>query len=232
MKFETLSIVIPVYNEKDTLPLILDEINGIELTLKKEIIIVDDCSTDGTRDFLSRIRSQGIKVFFQEKNMGKGAALIKGFNEVSGEITIIQDADREYDPRDYAKLIKPIVEERCDVVYGSRYIGGSTTRVMFFGHSWGNRVLTLYSNFLNNIYLTDMETCYKVIRTDILKTLKLTCNRFGIEPEITAKLAKKKVVMFEVPINYYGRNYAEGKKITWKDGLSAIYYITKFGLFG
>jgi len=232
MKFETLSIVIPVYNEKDTLPLILDEINGIELTLKKEIIIVDDCSTDGTRDFLSSIISQGIKVFFQEKNMGKGAALIKGFNEVSGEITIIQDADREYDPRDYAKLIKPIVEERCDVVYGSRYIGGSTTRVMFFGHSWGNRVLTLYSNFLNNIYLTDMETCYKVIRTDILKTLKLTCNRFGIEPEITAKLAKKKVVMFEVPINYYGRNYAEGKKITWKDGLSAIYYITKFGLFG
>jgi glycosyltransferase involved in cell wall biosynthesis len=230
MKFNTLSIVIPVYNEKDNLPIILDKVSKVDIPLKKEIILIDDFSTDGTRDYLKTITDPNINIFYQDKNRGKGAALQRGFKEASGDITIIQDADLEYDPRDYPKLLQPIIEGLCDVVYGSRYIGGSTTRVMFFGHAYGNRLLTFYSNFLNNIYLSDMETCYKVMKTSVIKNIKLTCNRFGIEPEMTAKISRTGATIFEMPINYYGRSYEEGKKITWKDGIAAFYYITKFGL--
>lgn len=205
--------------------------------MQKEIILVDDCSKDGTREFLWEKFSNAVpkgdlavRLFLQERNMGKGAALRRGFKEATGDIIIIQDADLEYDPSDYPVLLKPILEGKADVVYGSRFLGGPH-RVLFFWHSVGNQFLTLLSNIFSNINLTDMETGYKVFRSEVIKGLDLESNRFGFEPEVTIKVARKGYRIFEVPISYYGRSYAEGKKIGWKDGVSAIYTILKYGLF-
>jgi glycosyltransferase involved in cell wall biosynthesis len=221
-----LSVVIPVYNEKDTIREILRRVQDVDLP--KEIIVVDDCSSDGTREILQSLPpSDNVKVFFQPQNAGKGAALRVGFGQVSGDIVVIQDADLEYDPTEYPELIRPILENKADVVYGSRFLSGPH-RVLFFWHSVGNRVLTTLSNMLTDLNLTDMETCYKVFRADILKKIKLRENRFGIEPEFTAKVAKARCRIYEVPISYAGRDYSEGKKISWKDGIAALFVILKY----
>ncbi|MEE8575129.1 MAG: glycosyltransferase family 2 protein [Thermodesulfobacteriota bacterium] len=229
-----ISVVIPVYNEKEYLPITVERVVGTGLV--SEIIIVDDCSTDGTKDVLPEIkkkyaRRKGVKVeiLYQEANQGKGAALRRGFSAVTGDITIIQDADLEYNPSDFPKLIEPILDGRADVVYGSRFLGGAH-RVLFFWHMLGNKALTLFSNMLTNLNLTDMETCYKVFRTEVLQSIRLESNRFGFEPEITAKLAKKRVRIYETDISYAGRTYEEGKKINWKDGVAAFWHIIKFNL--
>jgi len=225
-----LSIVVPVYNEINTLEKILSRIKAVEIDLEKEIILVDDYSTDGTRELLQKIKEENkenVKVFFHDQNMGKGAALRTGFQHVSGDITLVQDADLEYDPSDYPKLIAPILEGKTDAVYGSRFLErprGIISSIHFFG----NQMLTKLSNLFTNLDITDMETCYKVIKTDIIKDIEIQNNRFGVEPEITAKLAKRKCRICEVPITYDRRNYSEGKKINWKDGISAIYQIIKF----
>jgi len=224
-----LSVVIPVYNEKSTLLEIVRRVK--EEPTEKEIIIVDDYSTDGTRDILKRIEDDSVKVYFHEKNYGKGAALRTGFNNVKGDIVIIQDSDLEYDPNDYQKLIKPILDGKADVVYGSRFIGGEPHRVVFFWHMVGNKILTFLSNILTNLNLTDMETCYKAFTKDVLKRLTFEENRFGFEPEFTANVAKLGVRIYEVGISYSGRSYSEGKKIGWKDGVSAIKCILKYNLF-
>ena len=223
-----LSIVVPVFNEVKTIDAILARIE--QTGLEKEIIIVDDCSTDGTREILKQKYTDKYKLLYHERNMGKGAALRTGFEHVAGDIVIIQDADLEYDPSEYDRLIEPIVQGRADVVYGSRFLGGPH-RVLFFWHFVGNRMITLLSNALNNINLSDMETCYKAFRSDILKDMQFRSQRFGFEPEFTAKVARKRLRIFEVPISYYGRTYEEGKKITWKDGLSAIYCILRYRFF-
>lgn len=221
-----LSVVIPVYNEKDTIREILRRVQDVELP--KEIIVIDDCSTDGTREILQSLPpSDNVKILFQPRNMGKGAALRAGFGQVSGDIVIIQDADLEYDPAEYPELIRPILQNKADVVYGSRFLSGPH-RVLFFWHSVGNRVLTTLSNMLTDLNLTDMETCYKVFRADVLKKIKLRENRFGIEPEFTAKIAKARCRIYEVPISYAGRDYSEGKKISWKDGIAALFIILKY----
>ncbi len=207
----------------------------VETGVVHEVIIVDDFSTDGTRDTLEGLKGElssptvDIKVFYQERNMGKGAALRKGFAEVTKDIVIIQDADLEYNPLDFPKLLEPIQDGRADVVYGSRFLGGAH-RVLFFWHMCGNRLLTLFSNMLTNLNLTDMETCYKVFRTDILRQLTLTSDRFGFEPEVTAKLAKLHCRIYETDISYAGRTYEEGKKINWKDGVAAFWHIFKFNI--
>lgn len=224
----TLSVVIPVYNERDTITEIIQRVN--EEPTGKEIIIVDDCSTDGTRDVLKGINDDRVKVYFHEKNQGKGAALRTGFGKASGDIVVIQDADMEYDPQEYPKLIKPILDGKADVVYGSRFSGGEPHRVVFFWHMMGNRFLTFLSNILTNLTLTDMETCYKAFRADVLKKIVIEENRFGFEPEITAKVANLGVRIYEVGISYSGRSYMEGKKIGWKDGFSAIRCIFKYNL--
>jgi glycosyltransferase involved in cell wall biosynthesis len=224
-----LSVVIPVFNEKDTIFRVLDRVR--EVDMPKEIIVVDDCSTDGTREILQSLQaSNDFKIILQPENRGKGAALRAGFSEVSGDIVVIQDADLEYDPAEYSNLIQPILEEKADVVYGSRFLGGPH-RVLLFWHSIGNRILTLLSNMMTDLNLTDMETCYKVFRADILKQITLRENRFGFEPEFTAKVGKMRYRVYEVPISYSGRDYSEGKKIGWKDGVAALYFIMKYRFF-
>lgn len=225
-----LSIIIPVYNENNTVQNILRQVQDVELGMEKEIILVDDGSTDGTRDILEKIDEQNVKVFLHDKNRGKGAALQTGFSRATGDFVVIQDADLEYDPREYSQLLKPLLDGRADAVYGSRFLGGPH-RVLFFWHYIGNKLLTTFSNMLSNLNLTDMETCYKMFRREILKKINLKSKRFGIEPEITLKLAKLKCRIYEVPISYSGRDYSEGKKIGWKDGVAAIYHIIRFKFF-
>jgi glycosyltransferase involved in cell wall biosynthesis len=224
-----LSVVIPVYNEKDTIREIHDRVRAVPV--EKEIILVDDCSTDGTREIIRQMADNTTKVIFHDHNMGKGAALRTGFKNAAGDIVIIQDADLEYDPNQYPRLIQPILDGKADVVYGSRFATGDYRRVLFFWHMAGNKFLTLLSNMFANLNLTDMETCYKVFRREVLEKITIEENRFGFEPEITAKLAKLNVRIYEVGISYSGRTYKEGKKIGWKDGLSAIRCILKYNLF-
>jgi len=224
-----LSVVIPVYNEKNTILEVLERVRRVDLP--KEKIVVDDCSTDGTRQLLQALPpSDDLKIIFQTENGGKGAALRRGFAAVSGDIVVIQDADLEYDPAEYTNLIQPILANKADVVFGSRFLGGPH-RVLFFWHSVGNRILTTLSNMLTDLNLTDMETCYKVFRADILKKMTLREDRFGFEPEFTAKVGKAHCRIYEVPISYSGRDYSEGKKIGWKDGIAAIYFILKYRFF-
>ena len=224
------TIVIPVYNERDTILTVLDAVEATPVP--KEIVVVDDGSTDGTRDVLSSLQRADVKVVLHEKNMGKGAALQTGFSHATGDIVMIQDADLEYDPEEYPVLLKPILDGRADVVYGSRFAGHGAHRVLYFWHYVGNRFLTLMSNLFTNLNLTDMETCYKVFTREALKGVHIQEKRFGFEPEITAKMARKKLRIYEVPISYYGRTYEEGKKINWKDGVRAIWCILKYNLWG
>jgi len=239
------SIVIPVYNEKSTIDEILRRV--LDTEVRKEVIIVDDCSTDGTRQILEnmaarqangeafapaqdgndQIELRNLRFFFQTPNQGKGAALRRGFTEVTGNIVLVQDADLEYDPRDYEVLLGPIIDGRADVVYGSRFLSGPQ-RVHYFWHYVANRMLTLLSDIFSNLKLTDMETCYKVFRKEVLAGIQIKSNRFGFEPEITAKIAKHKWRIYEVPITYAGRTYEEGKKITWKDGVQALWCIVRY----
>jgi glycosyltransferase involved in cell wall biosynthesis len=224
------SIIIPVYNERATIIEILKRVQAVKLGIDREIVVVDDCSGDGTRDILAGLKRKNVKVVFHEINRGKGAALRTGFERATGDIVLIQDADLEYDPREYPALLAPILDGRADVVYGSRFLGGPH-RVLFFWHSVGNRMLTTFSNMTTNLNLTDMETCYKVFRREVLSRIKLRSERFGFEPEITVKLAKLGCRIYEVPISYAGRDYSEGKKIGWKDGLAAIFHILRYKLF-
>ena len=224
-----LSVVIPVYNEKKTLSELICRVEAVKL--EKEIIIVDDASTDGTRDLLKKYEEQErFKVIYQSKNTGKGSALRAGFDMAEGEIIIVQDADLEYDPKEYPLLVEPILDGRADVVYGSRFLGG-TLRVFFFWHYVGNKVLTTLSNMFTNLCLTDMETGYKVFRKTVLDSFVLKCNRFGFEPEFTCKVARNKFRIYEVPISYSGRGYEEGKKINWKDGVAALWFLFRFRFF-
>jgi glycosyltransferase involved in cell wall biosynthesis len=225
-----LSIVIPCYNEAKTIRTIIERVRSSPYPLK-EIIIVDDCSRDGTRDLLrTQIEPMVDKVIYHASNQGKGAALRTGFAAATGDAVVVQDADLEYDPNEYPKLMKPIVDGKADVVFGSRFMGGEPHRVCYFWHMVGNKFLTLTSNMLTNLNLTDMETCYKVFRRDVLQRIQIEEDRFGFEPEITAKVAKLGVVIFEVGISYYGRTYAEGKKIGWRDGFRALWAILKYNL--
>ena len=223
-----LSIVIPCYNEVRTIRQIVDRVRAAPVA-EREIIIVDDCSRDGTRDLLrTEIAPLVDKVLFHEVNQGKGAALRTGFRAATGDVVVVQDADLEYDPQDYPRLLQPILEGKADVVFGSRFQGGQPHRVVYFWHMVGNKFLTLLSNMATNINLTDMETCYKVFRREVLQRIEIEENRFGFEPEITAKVARLGVVIYEVGISYYGRTYAEGKKIGWRDGFRALWAIVKY----
>ena len=225
-----LSIVIPVYNEKDTVLELIRRVRAVALPLEREIVIVDDFSTDGTRDLIRGLEGPDARVLFQPKNMGKGAALKAGFAAATGDIVLVQDADLEYDPAEYPALLAPILDGRADVVYGSRFLSGPH-RVLLFWHSVGNKILTAFSNMVTNLNLTDMETCYKVFRREVLAGITLKSGRFGFEPEFTVKVAKLKCRIYEVPISYSGRDYAEGKKITWKDGLAALWHILRYRFF-
>ncbi len=224
-----LSVVIPVYNEQDRVGPLIEKVRRADaLGLEKEIIVVDDGSGDGTRQVLGGYEGQdGLQVLYQERNQGKAAALRRGFAAASGEIVIVQDADLEYDPSDYPALLRPILEGQADVVYGSRFLGGPH-RVLFFWHYVGNRIITTLSNIFTNLNLTDMETGYKVFRAEVLRRIRLRSQRFGFEPEVTAKVARLGCRIYETPISYYGRTYAEGKKISWKDALQAIYCIFRY----
>jgi glycosyltransferase involved in cell wall biosynthesis len=223
-----LSIIIPAFNEAAFLPEVIRRVE--ETPYDKEIIIVDDGSTDSTREYLKGLVSEGIKVIVHEKNTGKGAAMRTGIAVASGDVVIVQDADLEYDPKDYPVLLEPIMQGKADVVYGSRFLGGPH-RVLFFWHSVGNSLITLISNIFTDLNLTDMETGYKAFRKMVFETITIESNRFGFEPEITAKVAKKGFRIYEVPISYSGRSYQEGKKITWKDGIKAIFTVLKYNLF-
>ncbi|MEQ9823354.1 MAG: glycosyltransferase family 2 protein [Puniceicoccaceae bacterium] len=226
-----LSVVIPVYNEERTLASLVTAVMGCGTEIH-EIVIVDDCSTDSTRDVIEKLAQNPlIRPFFHERNQGKGAALNTAFAQVRGDVVVIQDADLEYDPTEYRNLLKPILSGKADVVYGSRFLGGGPHRVVFFWHMIGNKFLTFLSNMFTNINLTDMETCYKMFRVDVIRDIKIEEPRFGFEPEITAKIAKRKCRIYEVGISYSGRTYEDGKKINWKDGVRAIYAIVKYNLF-
>ena len=229
----TLSVLIPVYNERETIDLIVDQV--LATPIRKEIICVDDHSTDGTQQILETLLAQGRidQLFRQPENRGKGAAIRQALSMSHGDIVIVQDADLEYDPDDWPVILEPIIDGRADACFGSRFLGGPH-RVLYYWHSVGNHWLTTYSNMLTNLNLTDMETCYKAIRGEVARALlpKLKADRFGFEPEITARLARSGARIFEVPISYSGRTYAEGKKIGWKDGVAAFWHITKFNLFG
>ena len=225
-----LSIVMPVYNEKDTLREIVARVLRVDTGLECELIAVDDFSTDGTRDVLKALSDPRIKVFLHEKNKGKGAALRTGFAQATGDIVLVQDADLEYDPREYPQLLAPILDGRADVVYGSRFLGGPH-RVLFFWHYMGNRIMTATCNLFSNLNLTDMETCYKVFKKEVLAKITLKSDRFGFEPEVTIKVARLKARIYEVPISYSGRDYTEGKKISWRDGVAAIWHMIRFKFF-
>lgn len=238
MMIKKLSIVIPAYNEAATISLILDKIKAAQLvnSIEKEIIIVNDCSIDETKEVIQKYintnEKLNIRYFEHKSNQGKGAALHTGIKNASGEYLIIQDADLEYDPAEYNDLLKPVLLGFADVVYGSRFMGSKPHRILFFWHTIGNNFLTFLSNLVTNLNLTDMETCYKLFRTDLIQNLTLKENRFGFEPEVTAKISRvPKIRIYEVGISYYGRTYDEGKKVSWKDGFRAIYCILKYGLF-
>jgi glycosyltransferase involved in cell wall biosynthesis len=238
MIINKISIIVPAFNEESTISIIADKLLNLYLVnnIKKEIIIVNDCSTDNTEHLIQNIIKSNptaeIKYIKHEKNLGKGAAIHSGIKNATGDYLIIQDADLEYDPSEMNKLLKPVLDGYADVVYGSRFIGGAPHRILFFWHTIGNKFLTFLSNFFTNLNLTDMETCYKLFKTSIIKTISLQEKRFGFEPEITSKIAKiKGIRIYEVGISYYGRTYLEGKKINWKDGVKAIYCIIRYNLF-
>ncbi len=226
-----LSVVIPIYNERDTIEEILSRVH--DAPFRKEIVVVDDGSADGSREILRKLEAAGKidRLILHEKNQGKGAALRTGFAQVTGDLVVVQDADLEYDPSEYPQLVQPFLDGKADVVYGSRFISGRSHRVLFFWHSIANRCLTLISNMFTNLNLTDMETCYKVFRVEVVKAIKITEDRFGFEPEITAKVARMQCRIYEVGISYDGRGYQEGKKIGWKDAVWAFVCVVRYGLF-
>jgi len=228
--FKKLSVIMPVYNEKDTIEKIIARVMSVDVGLEKELVIVDDFSQDGTRDILAKLNDPRVRVFFHPENLGKGSALQTGFAKAAGDIVLVQDADLEYDPNEYPVLLHPILDGRADVVYGSRFLSGPH-RVLFFWHSVGNKMLTTFCNMLSNLNLTDMETCYKVFKKSVLDKIELKSQRFGFEPEVTIKVSKMNVRIYEVPISYSGRDYSEGKKIGWKDGLAAIFHIIRYKFF-
>ena len=231
-----LSIIMPVYNEMTTIAEIIHRVGEALVGLSKELIIVDDCSTDGTREYLQSLAEREtrdgltVKVIFHETNQGKGAAIRTAIAHVTGDIVLIQDADLEYDPSDYPRMLEPLEGGQADVVYGSRFLGSGPHRVLYFWHSVGNSILTLLSNMITNLNMTDMETCYKVFRREVIQSIPLEENRFGFEPEVTVKIARRNLRVYEVGISYWGRTYAEGKKIGWKDGFRALWCLAKYGI--